>query len=1097
MNWIEETHGTRFELVRHFLARMFDSELCSIRGQWVTVAVSAFALLLPCGILLVREGSLRPSYAGKYRYLAMLSTPEPFRAAALADELALLTVVLAVTGLIGLLQWQALFPARRDYTALASLPVRPRDVFIARFAAIMLFSSALVVAMNLLPSVVAPLEFGGRWQKNPSYLVNLSAQAVSSGLGCFFILFALMATQGVLLNILPARLFARLSVYVQGALTATLLLAALLAGFIQDLRPKTIARLPEFGAWAPPVWFAGLHEKLLGDGDPFFAAMADRALMAFGVAAALTVLTYSLSYRRYRSLLLETPIEIAPPRGHRWSLLGLLSRDPRQQAILQFMAQALARSRTHGLVLLAYAGAALALLLNTSLLAGAAMQWSAGWRAALQFAFLVWPLAMSAVILPGFRHVFSLPVELGANWIFQITESQGRAEWMSAVERFVFIFAVAPVYVLMLPIGVAVLGWPVAARAATLDLLVSLSMCEVLFYSWQQLPFTCSYRPGKRPMPAVVGSYAVVLCVLVPVLARLIAAASQMAETFAVFLPVFAAAWLWLRKLRREGWGEAKLLYEDVGEIVPDLGIKELTHGRAESQLQRTLSGHAGHADSENPDTWSDARLCRGGVHPTDLPGCPAGGGGRPLSGTASTGDSRPAGGRVGAFREQQAGEVLPADPGGATPPRGRDGTLGTHDGRHRPHHGSGLMETPLGEPLHALWLRLKGALRRRQLDRDLEEELEFHVAMRQQRHVIDGATAAEARVAAQRQFGNLGLIREACRDLWTFPWVEALWQDARYGFQNLRRRPSFTAAGTITLALGIGAATTMFSVCDALVWKTIPLPGIESLVAVLGASPDNPHLWSPACPADIEDIRRGTTALEGLASWAPGSANIVDAGGEPVRVEQTRVTPNLFRVLGVAPVAGRAFLPGEDEPGREREVILSDGLWRRRYRADSGIVGKSIRLNDLDYTVVGIMPPGFAFPKPGKELWTPLTLTAAQRDSRTALLIDSVGRLKPGRTAEQFAAELKAAAARLEDIYPNTNRGRRFMAWPMRRYLVGGLCRAVRAHVPGRHFVRSTNCVRQRRQPATRPHGRKIAGDRSAHGPRRRPAANRVAACY
>jgi hypothetical protein len=204
MSRLGETRGARFELVRHFLRRMLDGEWSSGPGQWQPVAASAFAALLPAGVLL-----LDPRYAAKYRALSALPSPERFRATALADELSLLTLAIAITGMVALLAWHSLFPSGRDYLALAGLPVRPRDVFTARFASVLLFSAAMVTAMNLLPTFFAPLVFVGRWQKNPSYLANLMAHGVASGLACFFVFFGLVALQGVLLNTLPGRLFLR------------------------------------------------------------------------------------------------------------------------------------------------------------------------------------------------------------------------------------------------------------------------------------------------------------------------------------------------------------------------------------------------------------------------------------------------------------------------------------------------------------------------------------------------------------------------------------------------------------------------------------------------------------------------------------------------------------------------------------------------------------------------------------------------------------------------------------------------------------------------------------------------------------------------
>jgi len=559
VKWLDQTHGTKFELVRHFLACMLDGEWSSTRGQWQNVAVGAFALLLPAGMLLLRSGSRNQA---KFRVLAMLDNPEPLRAARLADELGLLMLLFAVTGLIGLVQWQNFFPGRRDYLSLAGLPIRPRQVFVARFAAVVLFSVALVVAMNLLPSLTS---------------ANIGAQAVASGLGCFFVLFAMIALQGVLLNTLPARLFARVSAYVQGALIGALILAGLYSWSIREWPPSVIAKLPEFGAWAPPVWFAGLHQRFLGDPDPFLHRMATLALVAVLAAAVLTVLSYLVSFRRYRRLLVESPVHLAVPRKHPWSLLRLVARSPQQEAILQFMAKTLARSRAHRMIWLAYTGAAVAVVVNSSLIDGAFLSRSAEIAKVLKFAVLFWPLGTSVILLNGLRHVLSIPAELPANWIFRITESQGRKQWMAAVERFVMLYAVAPIYLAIFPVAVSVLGWPIAIRLTVLQILVSLTMFDLLFDGWQQLPFTCSYSPGERPPVAVVAKYFVVLGMVVPALAIIVRAGAEFNFLFAIYGPVLAAVWIWARRRRLEGRGESVILYEDLPGGMPKLGIAELT----------------------------------------------------------------------------------------------------------------------------------------------------------------------------------------------------------------------------------------------------------------------------------------------------------------------------------------------------------------------------------------------------------------------------------------------------------------------------------------------------------------------------------------
>ena len=588
MSWLDETRGVPFELIRHFFGRMLDGEWSSSPGQWKSAAIGVFSLLLPAGLLLVREGTMDANYSSKYLRLAMAADHAGLRAAAITDEAALITLVMCVTGLIALLEWQSLFPSGRDYLALASLPVRSRQIFGARVTSVLLFSAGIIAVMNVLPSLMAPIEFGGGWRLDSSYWQHAGVQALSSGLACFFVFFAIVALQGVLLNVVPASLFTRVSVYVQGALCCMFLLGGFYSWSMKEWRPETIAKLPEFGAWLPPVWFTGLHQMLLGERDTFFTVMAQRALIASGLAVALVLGAYLISYNRYRKLLLESPVRLVTPRVWRCCLIRLLARSPRREAVMDFLAKTLVRSRAHRLLWMVYLGAAAAVLLNSSLIDGAVFTRSESWDKALEFVVLFWPLACSVVVLNGFRHVLSVPAELRANWIFQITESQGRAEWMSAVERFVIAYAVAPIYLVLFPVAGYVLGWPLAIRMTALQLLVSLSTFEVLFYSWQKLPFTCSYIPGERPLVGIVAKYMAMLCAVVPILSVMIAVGSQVLFLFPIYLAMFGGLWIWLRRRRREGWGEAKLIYEDVPAVVTDLGIREVTSAGTAAQIRGT-----------------------------------------------------------------------------------------------------------------------------------------------------------------------------------------------------------------------------------------------------------------------------------------------------------------------------------------------------------------------------------------------------------------------------------------------------------------------------------------------------------------------------
>ncbi len=555
MNRLDETRGINFELVRHFLTRMFDSEMFSTRGQWRTVAISAFALAIPAGMLL-----LDPPYLPRG-----VRTPS----SSVAGELAVLTLLFAITGVLALLSWQSLFPTRRDFLALAGFPARPSQIFVARFLSILLFATTMVVTLCVLPSLMPPNFFTVPQHR------GFEAHFIPAALGCLFIFFSIVALQGVLLNLLPARLFMPVSVLVQGLLVAVFFLAGLYSWFIVDWKPTTIAQLPEFTSWMPPVWFNGLHQVLTSNRDPFSLSMAQRALTGITSALALSALMYLISYRRYRKLLLENPESVRAM----WSgsIFRLLSRNPRQEAMLDFIAMVLARSRTHRLTLMAYAGAALGIMINSVLLTGLRH----GSQGVAQFAVLYWPLGTSCILLSGIRHVFSLPVELPSNWLFQITESQGRRQWMSAVERFVVVAIIVPIYLISTPIAAFVLDWPIALRMTVLQVLVSLTTFDLLFYEWQQFPFTCSYVPGKKPLMMLVALWIAVLGVVTPVLTIVISTVARMPELFLIYGAFFAGDWIWARKRRLEGWGESRLIYQDLSDNVASLGIKDMTYRNA------------------------------------------------------------------------------------------------------------------------------------------------------------------------------------------------------------------------------------------------------------------------------------------------------------------------------------------------------------------------------------------------------------------------------------------------------------------------------------------------------------------------------------
>ena len=241
------------------------------------------------------------------------------------------------------------------------------------------------------------------------------------------------------------------------------------------------------------------------------------------------------------------------------------------------------------------------------------------------------------------------------------------------------------------------------------------------------------------------------------------------------------------------------------------------------------------------------------------------------------------------------------------------------------------------------------------------------------------------------------------------------LYRDLRYGLRALRRRPGFTAVAVLTLALGIGANSAIFSVVNAVLLKPLPYPEPERLVSVYESLPQG-GTGSVSVP-NLVDWRAQSDVFTGIAAYQYGDFNLQEEQ-QPVRAVGVYVSPNFFDVLGATPEAGRGFLEGEDAEGRQRVVVLSDKLWRRAYGADAHIVGRDIPLGGEKYTVVGVMPPSVQFPSPTAELWAPLVFSDAELASRGHHAFNTLARLRPGVSLEQAQGQMSNIGRALEQQY-------------------------------------------------------------------------------
>src|SRR5262245_21413 len=280
----------------------------------------------------------------------------------------------------------------------------------------------------------------------------------------------------------------------------------------------------------------------------------------------------------------------------------------------------------------------------------------------------------------------------------------------------------------------------------------------------------------------------------------------------------------------------------------------------------------------------------------------------------------------------------------------------------------------------------------------------------------------------------SLGAFADA---LWLQPkrLEDEMFQDLRYGMRMLLKNKGFTAVAAMTLMLGIGANTAIFSVVNAVLLRPLPFPEPERIVWLRESHPPSnlPQL-SVTFPTFL-DWRSQNQVFAQMAAYREDGFNL-QAGDEPKRVNGARVTVDFFATLGVRPEVGRAFLPQEDAPGGERVVILSQALWRQSFGGDPQLVGRQIKVDGQACTVVGIMPPGFSYPQDDTQLWLPYALDP--KGERVSHFLRVLGRLKPGATIEQARAELETIAVRLEQAYPDTNKGWRVFMQPLHEAISG-----------------------------------------------------------
>jgi putative ABC transport system permease protein len=338
----------------------------------------------------------------------------------------------------------------------------------------------------------------------------------------------------------------------------------------------------------------------------------------------------------------------------------------------------------------------------------------------------------------------------------------------------------------------------------------------------------------------------------------------------------------------------------------------------------------------------------------------------------------------------------------------------------------------------YQLSMRVRSLVRGGALDRELDEELQFHLDQLVAAHIARGLSPEAARREALLAIGGIEQRKEECRDTRRVRWVGDAMQDLRYALNTLRRSPGFATASILTLGLGIGTTIAMFTIVNGVLLRPMPFPDADRLHLV-SLSPRTFFMRDPGmADGTFVAFRERDRTFQHLAAFTNYRANLTGAG-EPAAIEVGRVTTEFFDALGVPPAIGRTFLPDDGQEGREPIVVLSDQLWRSRFGADPEIVGKPVRLDGVHRIAVGVMPAGFDFPRRAAA-WTPFII---KLDPGNSLLFPVLGRLKPGITLEQARAAFDAMLPALTE----GEGAQRFDGWtvgilPLKELLVGDIRR-------------------------------------------------------
>ena len=340
-----------------------------------------------------------------------------------------------------------------------------------------------------------------------------------------------------------------------------------------------------------------------------------------------------------------------------------------------------------------------------------------------------------------------------------------------------------------------------------------------------------------------------------------------------------------------------------------------------------------------------------------------------------------------------------------------------------------------------ALLNRVSNLFRRAKLAQEIDDELQSHIEMRMSDNLASGMPLDQARRDALLRFGNPTLTKERVAASDAALTLESFWMDLRYAFRRLAKAPGFSITAILTLALGIGATTAIFSCAYALLLRSLPFQEADRIVTINETHPQVAGGGEVTFP-DYKDWRSQESSFDQMAGYSIASPETVSLvwDGHAEQVHRVLASSNLFSLLGITPSLGRTFVEQDDTPRANHVAVISAEAWERYFGADKNIIGRTVDLNDVSYTIIGVLPAGSAYPATG-DFWMPLSLMDKETQaSRVWHTVNVLGRLRPGVDLGQARADMETISARLSQTYPATNRNVGVLLTPLREQLVGSL---------------------------------------------------------